>query len=74
MSLTGACANWRVHGAALTDCTQAKLDWVHPPVDQKSTIKPQSATPIISINHSEGFNASNLPSLTMYDIIAHTHC
>ena len=39
-----------------------------------SAINPQSATPTSSSDHSEGFSANNLPSLTTYAIIAGTRC
>jgi hypothetical protein len=43
--------------------------------DQKSNVaNPQSATPASSIDHSDGFNANNLPSLTTYAIIGDTRC
>src|ERR1017187_5084410 len=43
--------------------------------DQKSSVtNPQSATPTSSIDHSEGFSANSLPSLTTYANIADTRC
>jgi hypothetical protein len=41
---------------------------------KNSAINPQSATPTSSSDHSEGFSANNLPSLTTYAIIAGTRC
>jgi hypothetical protein len=43
--------------------------------DQKSNVAtPQTATPASSIDHSEGFNANNLPSLTTYATAGEKGC
>ena len=41
---------------------------------KSSAINPQSATPTSSSDHSEGFSANSLPSLTTYALIAGTRC